>query len=1344
MQRIKQNIRTLILLNMVSAIMLLLSAPVSAQCPQLYDGNGNLSSNPYWINCLPGNYTVYVQANQNVGPYTINWGDGTPVQSGASLIPPAALTHTYLAAIDTFVITFTEISTGCVITGVVVMERTPSASIQIPMGSPVYGCTPAIFNFLNSSTNVSETTVFTWDFGDGSPIQTHNYTNAGQIVSHTYLPGTANCNITVTLTAENYCNLGTPSSASYYPIQVWDIDDADITASNTLLCYPDTQVLFTNTTDRNCYAYGNTAQRYEFWNFGNYWGFGHDSIVGWRPWSPPMWGAIPIAYPGIGTYNVMLIDSSYCGVDTAYIVVNIVPRPHAAFSMNPNPVCAGQNVTFTNLTTGGANSYLWTFGNGNTSTAANPPTQVYNTAGTYNVILEVNITGGTASCYDRDTMVLVVLPAPDAAFTQSGTQACDSMTVVFTNTSSSSSPIVSYAWDFDNGNYSSVANPPSQFYGSPGVYDVQLAVTSLNGCSDHVHHSVTIRPSPVADFSAANVCLGETAVFTDLSTISTGTITSWNWVFGNGQTSTQQNPTTVYTSTGPVDIILTVATNWCSDSDTLSINIEPLPVPSFVPSVTQGCPPLQITFNNTTTNGSTYYWSFGDGTFSTDTTPQHIFYNMSSVDVVYHIKMVASSTFGCKDSITQDIVVHPMPASAFSHNALPGCSPVTVQFTNASVGYTSQIWIFGDGSPPDSSSNPSHTFVNDTTFILFFNVQLIAISANGCRDTSSQFITVYPNPQYTFTVSPDTACNPVFAQLAAVPGGVQYHWIFGDGTSVIGGPNIVHLYTNTSQQDTTYNITLITTSFFSCTDTSYGSILIHPKPVANFDIVTTSGCTPFAATFNQLSTGATQYQWRFGDGTFSASSSPVVTHTYVNSISTPSTYNVRLIVWNAYGCSDTIVKLVTVNPEVLANFDSDTSGCSPLLIDFTDQSIGAGSYSWTFGDGSTSNLENPVHSFVNSSYHDTIYHVMLVATSIYGCSDTAQQNVYVWATPVAQFSVSPLLQTFPATNVTIDNLSPGSGWNYNWDFGDGTTTSLNEPISHIYTAWGTYPITLIVAGTHCSDTLSQSIQIVPPRPVADFDSSASGCAPLTVSFSNHSQYADSYIWDFGDGMTSTDFEPIHVYQNPGVYIVQLIAFGDGGVDTIANVTITVFVIPHAFFTLAPNVVYLPDQPVHCYDLSENAVTWFWDFGDGSTSTEQNPTHVYTEVGVYDISLLVTSSGGCPSYYILQEAVSAQSSGEILFPNAFTPSNSGPTGGYYSPNDYSNDVFHPIFKGVSEYRLSIFNRWGELIFESKDVNIGWDGYYRDVECKPDVYVWKAEGRFADGRAFMKAGDITLIR
>ena len=1324
--------------------LLLISTFLGAQCPQLYDGNGNLSSNPYWINCLPGNYTVYVQANQAVGAYTINWGDGTTVQNGSSLVPPAALTHTYTAAVDTFVVTFTETATGCVITGVVVMERTPSASIQIPVGDPVYGCTPAAFNFLNSSTNVSPTTVFTWDFGDGSPIQTYDYTNAGQVISHTYLPGTANCNVTVTLTAENYCNLGTPSSASYYPIQVWDIDDANITASNTLLCYPDTVVDFTNTTDRNCYAFGNTAQRYEFWNFGNYWGTGHDSIIGWRPWSPPMWGAIQIAYPGIGTYNVMLIDSSLCGTDTAYITVTIGPRPHAAFAINPNPVCAGQNVNFTNLTTGGANSYLWTFGNGNTSTAANPPAQIYNTPGTYYVVLEVNINGGSASCYDRDTMVLTVMPSPSASFTQSGNQACDSLTVLFTNTSTSISPIVSYAWDFDNGNTSVLANPPLQLYNSPGVYDVELFVTSLNGCTGEVHHNVTIRPSPVADFSASNVCLGETAQFTDLSTLSSGTITSWNWDFGNGQTSTLQNPTTVYTSTGPVNIILTVSTAWCSDSDTLPITIEPLPVPAFAPSSTQGCPPLNVLFTNNTTNGSTYYWDFGDGTSSTLQDPQHVFYNIGAVDVVYHVKLVVHSAFGCSDSIMQDITVHPLPASAFSHNAIPACSPVTVQFSNASAGATSYIWDFGDGSPYDSTANPSHTFINDTTFIEFFHVHLIAVSNLGCRDTSSQYITVYPNPQHTFSVTPDTSCQPAYVQLAAIPGGVQYNWIFGDGTSVVGGPNIVHLFTNNTQADTTYHITLITTSFFSCTDTSYGSVVVHPKPNADFTILQPAGCTPFTAQFSQHSVGASHYQWRFGDGTFSASSDTFLTHTYVNSISTPSTYYVRLIVWNDYGCYDTLIRPLTVYPEVQAAFGSDTSGCSPVLISFSNQALGGYSYEWVFGDGSQSNLENPQHSFVNASYADTVFNVMQVATSIYGCSDTAWQPVIVWATPVSQFSVSPLIQTWPGSQVTLDNLTPGNGWNFQWSFGDGNSSSLAEPITHVYPAWGTYNIQLIVSGSHCADTSHQSIQIVPPHPVADFDSSASGCAPLTVTFTNHSQYADSYIWDFGDGMSSTDFEPVHVYQDPGVYVVQLIAIGDGGVDTISNVTVTVYEIPHAFFTLAPALVYLPDQPVHFYDLSENAVAWQWNFGDGTGSTEQNPTHVYTEVGVYDVTLEVWSAGGCPSLYILSDGVTAEASGEILFPNAFTPNNSGPTGGYYSQTDYTNDVFHPIFKGVSEYRLSIFNRWGELIFESNDVSIGWDGYYRDVECKPDVYVWKAEGRFSDGRAFMKAGDVTLIR
>ncbi|NMD00635.1 MAG: hypothetical protein GYA62_13075, partial [Bacteroidales bacterium] len=117
---------------------------------------------------------------------------------------------------------------------------------------------------------------------------------------------------------------------------------------------------------------------------------------------------------------------------------------------------------------------------------------------------------------------------------------------------------------------------------------------------------------------------------------------------------------------------------------------------------------------------------------------------------------------------------------------------------------------------------------------------------------------------------------------------------------------------------------------------------------------------------------------------------------------------------------------------------------------------------------------------------------------------------------------------------------------------------------------------------------------------------------------------------------------------------------------------------------------------------------------------------------------------CPDTFTIFRAVVAKSAGKIEFPSAFTPNPNGPNGGKYNPNDLNNDVFHPIFVGVDQYQLSIFNRWGELIFESTDPNIGWDGYYRNELCKQDVYVWKVKGKFINGQSFLKAGDVTLLR
>jgi PKD repeat protein len=401
---------------LTSLLFLLSLHSLQAQCFQVNDGTGVPSDNPYFIHCTPGDFTIFIQVDQNIGPFIIDWGDGSPNTTGASLTTTGVEQHTYTATTDTFIVTITNQADGCVVTGVVVLERNPLASIQLPAGDDNFGCTPIQFRFINSSTQISETTVFEWDFGDGTPVETYDYTNQGNIVTHTYMPGVGvqSCNLEVTLTATNYCG---SSTASFFPLRVWDLDEARIDASAILLCYPDTIVQYTNNTQRNCFPEGNQSQRYEKWNFGNYWGLGQDSIIDWRPWNPPIINPPPIGYPGVGTYTATLIDSSYCGLDTTTIDITITSPPTAVITANKDTICEGESVTFSNNSAGGANEFFWDFdqGNGFQNLSGNNKTRTFNTTGDYTISLAVGV-AGAAGCNDTTSVDVYVNPSPAADF----------------------------------------------------------------------------------------------------------------------------------------------------------------------------------------------------------------------------------------------------------------------------------------------------------------------------------------------------------------------------------------------------------------------------------------------------------------------------------------------------------------------------------------------------------------------------------------------------------------------------------------------------------------------------------------------------------------------------------------------------------------------------------------------------------------------------------------------------------------------------------------------------------------------------------------------------------------
>ena len=276
----------------------------------------------------------------------------------------------------------------------------------------------------------------------------------------------------------------------------------------------------------------------------------------------------------------------------------------------------------------------------------------------------------------------------------------------------------------------------------------------------------------------------------------------------------------------------------------------------------------------------------------------------------------------------------------------------------------------------------------------------------------------------------------------------------------------------------------------------------------------------------------------------------------------------------------------------------------------------------------------------------------------------------------------------------------------------------------------------------CITTVFHQVGLLKPPPNASFIMTEDDCPPLPVQFTNNSIFATSYLWDFGDGTTDTVKNPLHVYENSGVYVITLTAYGESGQDDTYGV-ITVYPEPSAYFTVQPTTVTALETPIHCYNNSQGGTTYLWNFGDGTISTEAEPIHYFEEEGTFDILFEVYTEHGCVDSMRIEDAVTVSSSCEMIFPDAFIPNQDGPIGGNWENEDYySNRIFHPVSRKIDEYHLEIYTRWGEKIFDSEDVMIGWDGYFKGKIAQQDVYVYKARWKCSNGKEYVKAGDITL--
>ncbi len=1227
--------------------------------------------------------------------------------------------------------------------------------------SPVEICAPYTVTITNNSQGGAGIKTVFWDFGDGSTSS-----DASKIITHTYT------NTTDTIQTRTL------------RLVIGSGNGCFDTLTRTIKVYPDVFSSFTMDKNSGCHPLSvnftppsNNIPVSWFWDFGD---GGSSSLAN------PSHVFLNNSPRGFDTvYNVRLVVSSqhFC-TDTTVLPVTVHPNIKAEFTVSKGEGCAPMPVIITNNSFGkypGISNYNWDFGDGSST---NQPLPVYqhtyqnNTTNLvqYNLRLIVNNLGG---CQDTLIRPVKIYPKITAGFTADRVSGCNPLDVHFTNTSNV--PVASsFNWTFGDGISSDAASPVHRFehfLSKDTTFSVQMVATSDYLCRDTQRMVITVYSHINADFTLdrANNCSPFPVQITNTSS---GGITSWFWDFRDGTTSTLPNPTHTYINKSLADQIRNLRlvvrnSHGCTDTMERQVSVFPEVRASFSADRLQGCEPLKVSFTNTSNEpvASVYSWTFGNKGTSPLRDPVYVFDNDGPADSIWLVRLQATSVHGCTDDTVVPVTAYAHIEADFKVANPQICSHESVAITNTSRGGVVQyFWDFnGDGTNdsnrPDASF--SQPFTNYTPDPLVLPLRLIVKNSHTCFDTLIRQITVYPKITARFTMD-STGCHPLEVHFtnqtlngnALLGSNGNYDWYFGDG-STSGDLDPVKTYFNYGSTDIVRQVKLVASSLYQCRDSVTKNVQIYHRPKALFAVDRTISCPPFdiQITNNSVTSNATYY-WDFGDGQQENTSSkaPFV-HRYTNSGINVAEYLLNLRAVSNHGCDDEASLTVSVYPKVTAAFDYDAAGCSPLVANFTNRSLNANFYKWEFGDGKVSVADHPSIRFVNTGANDLSVFARLIATSVYNCSDTLVKSVTVYGQPAAEFDPSPVFQVFrPFPQVQITNYSNWqSAWNYAWNFDDGTTSTDKSPqFVKTYQTWGRnernneFNITMRAYNPlhpQCADTVSHIIRIMPPLPEIQItNNNPNGCEPYEVGFKTVYQYAytDSFYWDFGDGTFSREVEPVHVYQHAGTYTVQVTVTGDGGKNT-AYKTVVVHPTPVAEFDVAPRVALLPDAVVKGFNKSQLAVSYLWDFGDGGISTEKDPEHLYKKLGKFTIKQTVWSEYGCVDSITKPEIVSVEGEGMIEFPNAFTPNMAGPSDGHYAnlTDQNINDIFHPKYAGVKEYHLEIYTRWGEKIFECDDVTIGWDGYYKGKLCKQDVYVWKAKGKFWNGREFMKAGDVTLL-
>jgi len=1158
-------------------------------------------------------------------------------------------------------------------------------------------------------------------------------------------------------------------------------------------------------------------------------------------WLPGSLSGQNISNLPAGTYTINVIDNKGC---TATNTVSVSQPTALTLTVGSvNSTCGSANGQVSVTATGGTPSYNYTWSpvGGNASSASGL------LSGNYNIfVTDLNGCPASASVAVNNT------PGPTVTVTSTTPVSCNGgSNGTATAGVSGGTGIITYTWSPTGGNNATGTGMAA------GGYSV--TITDGNGCQSVATTTIT-QPTPVL----VNVSTGSVSCFggsNATATVSAGGGTpgyTYTWLPGGSGGSTISGLAFgTYT-------VQAVDANLCLGTQTFVIN-QPTPLTASISAVSNvscfGGNNGSATVN--TAGGTPFYtftWTPSGGNGSTGT-------GLAAGNYTVNITDANGCTTAASTVISQPTQALSASSSANGTSCFGGSNgTATITPVGGTPGYGYQWSPFGGTGQTASGLTPG-------------NYVVVVNDANGCVTNVSVVIS-QGAPITGSLVLNDPSCGfangSIVSQISGGTSPYTYSWTPGAST----GSNLGSIGPGT--------YTVLVTDALNCTQTFSGTLVNIPGPnltVASTTSVSCFGGNNGSATIN-ITQGSPSYSisWSpFGGNASTASSLTAGTYTAtvtdslgcVASITatiiepTPVTLSIVSVIdvlcnggnngsitvnasggipaytysWNPSVSNTAIasnllagtytasvvdqnncpasITIIVTQPAPLTSTITGVSNAfcfngtgsasvvvsggtvpysyswstNPVQTGSGISNVGSGTYTVNISDGNgcvtqnTVNITQPVQVITSAGINDTVC-TGQTGTVVASASGGSGNYYYTWqpsglitsgtltVTPAVSTTytvvaydqngcagnpdtVSVILYSLPATNVSVHGISPicpgrsstiyvqvtgVSGpltysWNNNLGNGPGA-----------YVVFPSQPTTYIVTVANaCGQTVTDSVQVLfNPQPTLVLSSDTTIlCVPGSVQFYDQSITGNvndpitTWYWTFGDGTSSTLQNPNHGYTFPGTYSVTL-AVGTAGGCAANNATapwlIYAYPYPVAAFSLNTTILNIPYDILICTNNSTGALFYNWNFGDGGVSTAVNPQYLYNSVGNFQVQLIAMNLYGCTDTAYANVTTNTN----VTFPNVFTPNEDGSNGGSYTIGDLTNDVFFPYTSGVTEFKMQVFNRWGEMIFESLDIKQGWDGYYRGKLCQQDVYVWKAFIKFNNGKTFNKTGDVTLLR